>query len=103
MIAEAQAAHKLTARYHISTCLCCRGEVVAGSRKQVNEICMVYVSPQVLARYCNVFRCSEVAALNRATCLNFSHVYYSQGVDNRDMVKKKLPYVKQISHPFFKI
>jgi hypothetical protein len=29
MIAEAQAARKLIARYHISTCLCCWGEFIA--------------------------------------------------------------------------
>ena len=55
MIAEAQAARKLIAWYHISTCLRCRSEFIAGSRKWVTEICMVYASPQVIAGYCKVF------------------------------------------------
>jgi hypothetical protein len=87
MKAEAQAARNLVPRYHISTCLCCWGEFIAGNRKQATEICMIYASPQVYASYWKVFRCSMVAALNRATCPNFAHVLYSQGVDNH--VKKK--------------
>jgi len=33
--------------------------------------------------------CPAVATLNRATCPNFAHVHYSQGVDKHVMVKKK--------------
>jgi hypothetical protein len=55
MIAEAQAARKLIARYHISTFLCCWAEFIAGSRKQATETRMVYASPQLLASYCKVF------------------------------------------------
>jgi hypothetical protein len=89
MIAEAQAARKLIARYHISTCLCCWCEFIAGSRKQATETCMIYASRQVLSSYCTVFRCSALAALNKETCPTFANVHYFQGVDNNVMVKKK--------------
>jgi hypothetical protein len=90
MIAEAPAARKLIVRYQISKRLCCWGEFIAGSRKQATEICMVFASPQILASHCKVFRYSTVAALNRATCPNFAHVHYCQGVDKHVMVKKVL-------------
>jgi len=51
MTAEALAARNLIARYHISICLCCCGEFIAGSRKQATETCMIYASLQVLASY----------------------------------------------------
>jgi hypothetical protein len=51
MIAEAQTDRNLIARYHISTCLCCWGEFIVGSRKQATETCMIYASLLVLVSY----------------------------------------------------